>query len=79
MFIPYGGYYDYGQDNTRIGFNDWMWLWNSDCQSCLYAPDTMLYLHSQSVDCTLPVRCMKDDPHKPGTGDDYIVDDEYEW
>ena len=37
-------------------------------------------LGSKGVDHLMGVRCMKmEDGGKPGSGDDYVVDDDYEW
>lgn len=80
-YIPLPGYSEGSADiyqNTergRIWLSErsnmmWFWVWNSEPGHSSY----------YSVDELMGVRCMKiEDGGKPGSGDDYIVDDDYEW
>ena len=48
----------------------YFWVWN----------DSPGHYSHYGVSDLMGVRCMKvDDGAKPGNGNDYIVDDEYEW
>ena len=79
-YIPLPGYTDgtenvYDSENAghiwlaERPYNMYFWAWNS-------SPGR----YSWEVDYLMGVRCMKvDDGAKPGNGNDYIVDDEYEW
>ena len=80
-FLPAAGRTDGDSNVSEI--NDDARLWNTTRGHNLY-----FYTHSSNpnistsygADNLMSVRCMKiDTSGKPGNGDDYIVDDEYEW
>lgn len=79
-YIPLPGYTEGTQDlydpESRghvwltEGSTVYFWAWNN-------SPNNNFSLTRDSL---MGVRCMKiDDTGKPGGGDDYVVDDEYEW
>ena len=78
-YIPGAGRSEGEEYIHSIG--DCAFIWLTECQS--YLEIGRFYIHSNSwggVDQLRSVRCMKDiGTDKPGSGDDYIVDDEYEW
>lgn len=79
VYIPAAGRTD-GDSNIsdyRYAGNVWFvergnsmyfWIWNSDGQ-----------YNGWGVDNLLSVRCMKDMSGQTGSGNDYVVDDEYVW
>ena len=79
VYIPAAGY-TYGYDGV-VDFNSlgniwlsernrtaWFWVWNSDGGT-----------NWCDVDHLMSVRCMKDMSGQSGSGNDYVVDDEYVW
>lgn len=53
---------------TERGNSMYFWIWNSDGQNNWWGVDNLM-----------SVRCMKDMSGQTGSGNDYVVDDEYVW
>lgn len=73
---------DANVESTGFQSGESAYLWNSERHYYVYF-SAWLYdpsCYMVDVDWLLSVRCMKiDDDGKAGSGDDYVVDDEYEW
>lgn len=78
-YIPGAGRSEGDEYIHSIG--DCAYIWLTERQSYMEIGRFYIYLNSWGgVDHLRSVRCMKDaGTGKPGNGDDYIVDDEYEW
>jgi hypothetical protein len=81
-YCPMGGEY-YSVWPGFNSFNDYGSWWTSsysDRAVRIHWSDTFYWEHGMNSSFGLSVRCMKDiGTEKPGSGDDVIVDDEYEW
>ena len=79
VYIPAPGYTD-GNDYIQEEGNSGN-LWTSQYEKTVYVWiwDTQMYAASNSNDYMHGVRCMKDMSGVSGGGNDYVVDDEYEW
>ena len=78
-YIPGAGRSEGDEYIHSIG--DCAFIWLTERQSYMEIGRFYMYLNSWGgVDHLRSVRCMKDiGTEKPGSGDDVIVDDEYEW
>ena len=82
-YYPATGYTDGDGVLDYVGRTTYSWsvsLYNSDKSYALYMYNSDHSQKSRSNWCEHTVRCTKiDTSGKPGNGDDYVVDDEYEW
>ena len=80
-YYPMAGCVDGYDGQWTNSFNDTGYWWTTSRAEKLQAHwCDHFYVSYDSVDYRMSVRCMKEAGNiKPGAGNDYIVDDEYEW
>ena len=80
-YYPMAGCVDGYDGQWTNSFNDTGYWWTTSRAEKLQAHwYDHFYVSYDSVDYRMSVRCMKEAGNiKPGAGNDYIVDDEYEW
>jgi hypothetical protein len=79
VYFPTAGYSDGSKHIHNVRCTAGFWF--TEYRRCILMWwDRMPYMEWNDVDYLHSVRCMKDiGTEKPGSGDDVIVDDEYEW
>ena len=91
-YYPTSGYVNSDGNGDDAGYYGWVWTCSLDIYDTNICSDPYAFVVSSFGNGTAQignrrnrghhfnVRCMKiDDSGETGTGDDYIVDDEYEW
>jgi len=78
-YIPTVGYSDGSEHIDNLSYSAYFWMATRG-DNIEMDSQSDYYFYNREVDWMYSVRCMKDaGTGKPGNGDDYIVDDEYEW
>ena len=79
-YIPLPGYSEGNNEIVNNAYEGHIWLAERSLMMGFLANSSPARLGSKGVDHLMGVRCMKmEDGGKPGSGDDYVVDDDYEW